>query len=343
MTKVLDLADRASWWLAHHLRATAAIVVGVLALLVVLFLVTGEDDGGIPAGAVATVGDAPITRADLDRWQGIYTKAVAGAAQPPTEEEARMQAFELLAGSAWITEEADRLELSVTDGEVSESLDEYFKQSGASTPQARSQLLGQLGIGEEELRFQQRVSLISNKLRERAVKDLPAPSPAQVKKAYDEEPQRWATPSERDIEVVVSRDEATARKARAAIEGGRTFAEANTEFSSDAALTEAKGAIPKLKPGANAPSFERAVFGAEPDSLEGPVQVQGGWMVFRVKEARPLAERTLEQATKAITDDLRAVAQQGTTEKYLTDLRKRWKAKTSCSALVAKAELCRTD
>ncbi len=343
MNRILDAADAAYWWLKTHVAAAAAIAVAIVALLVVGFLATGGDDApAVPAGAVALVGDTPIEQAELTRWEGIYTKAVAGQSQP-TEAETRKQAFELLAGSAWITAEAERQDVEVTPAQVTKAIDDYFSQSGASTPDKRNQLLAQLGVDEADLRFQQRISLLSGALREKAVKAVQAPSADAIKAAYERDPQRWATPSKRDLRLVLAPDEAKAKQARAALEGGQSFAKVVEQFASDAALVSAKGVVKDLQPGTSDATFERAVFGAPQGALQGPVKTAGGWLVFQVQKVTPLPAQGLEQATKAIRANLLATAQNAATERFLKDLRARWKARTTCTALVAGTDFCRKD
>lgn len=343
MHQILELADRAYWWLAHHRLVAAGLVAATVALFVLGFRATGGDDGGIPAGAVAIVGDTPITQAELSRWQAIYSKAAAGQAQKPTAAEARTQAFELLAGSAWIAAEADARGVEVTDAQVQESIDGYFQQTGATGPEARKQVLGQLGVEEEQLRYQQRVSLLSAGLREKVAEAVKPPSAAAVSKLYEEEPERWAKPSRRDVRVVIARDEATANRALEALRGGASFEDALKEFSNDPTLTEQKGVLNDLEPGSNVVAFEKPVFTAPLGELQGPVKVDGGFMVFAVQDIEALPERTLEQATEAITTNLTAIARTTATDRYLRELRDRWKARTTCAPLVQNKEFCRVD
>ncbi len=341
MHQILDLADRAYWWLAHHRLVAAGLVAATVALFVLGFRATGDPDG-IPAGAVATVGDAPIERAQLERWQAIYTKAVAGG-QKPTAAEARTQAFELLAGSAWIAAEAKGEGVEVSEADVRKSIDGYFQQTGATGPDARKQVLAQLGVAEAELRYQQRVSLLSARLRDKVAKAVKPPSAAAVRKLYEQEPERWARPTRRDLRVLIARDEATAKQALEALRGGATFPEALGRYSADAALTEQKGVLDDLTPGSNVVAFEKPVFSAPEGELQGPVRVDGGWMVFRVQDSEALPEQTLEQATEAITTNLLAISRTAATTKYLVDLRDRWRARTRCTPLVETKEFCRVD
>jgi parvulin-like peptidyl-prolyl isomerase len=341
MDRILDAADRVYWWLKHHLAVAAGLVALVVVGLVVLATRGGgEEAPKVPAGAVAVVGDAPITESDVTRWQAIYAKGTSSSTAKPTAEEARKAAFELLAGSTFILQEAEREEVAVPEADVQKSVDDYFTQSGATTPAARNEVLKQVGVSEDDLRFQQRVALLSAKLRERVSAAVPQPSADAVEAAYEKEPQRWATPSQRDVRAVIARDEATAKQARTALEQGKTFAQVVEQFSIDATLTQNKGVIKDLKPGTNIAVVERPVFAAQKGELTGPVEVEGGWMVFKVQKVTPLPAQDLKAATAAIRQDLRSAEQAKATSKFITDLRDRWKARTRCTSKVTSPEFC---
>ena len=343
MHSILDAADGVYWWLRHHLAIAAAIVVAVVLGLVALATLTGGDDTAeIPAGAVAVVGDRPITEEQLSRWQAIYAKGAAGVdpAAKPSAEQTRRAAFQLLAGSTYILQEAKRQDVDVPAAEVDKGIDAYFTQSGAKTPADRDKILQQLGIEVDDLRYQQRVSLLSTALRERVSKAVPKPSAEAVEAAYAKEPQRWAKPSQRDLRAVIAPDKASAEQAKAALEGGATFGEVTKKYSVDASLAEGQGMIEDLKPGSNAAVLERPVFAAPLGELQGPLSVDGGWIVFKVQKITPLPEQDLEAAGDAIRRDLRGAAQTKATNTFITGLRDRWKARTRCTPPVSVPEFC---
>ena len=341
MNRVLDTADAAFWWLRHHLAIAAVLVAAVVLGLVGLARATRDGEAPqIPAGAVAVVGDAPITESAVRRWQAIFQKATSTAQTKPSAQQVRRAAFELLASSTYVTEEAERLDVTVSEDEVGRSVDAFLEQAGATTEAARAQYLEQAGIRDAELRYQQRVALLTSKLQKRVADAVPQPSAEAVAKAYRDEPQRWARPSRRDVQAVITQDEATARSAKASLAKGDTFAAVTKRSSIDASLTETKGLIKGIEPGQNAASLERPVFAARQGVLSGPVEVQGGWMVFRVQAVTPMPEKDLEGATPAIRKELRGIAQSRATERFVTELRDRWKGETRCSDRVASPEFC---
>lgn len=344
MNSLIDGADRVFWWLRKHPPVAGGIGVAVVAVIAALLLLGGDDNGGggkVPASAIATVGGTPITNASLAHWQSVYTASNTGTAKP-TVAQARKAAFELLAGSTWIEKEAARQKVVVSDADARKATNDYLTQAATSTKLTRAQLLQQMGTTESDVVFQQRISLLAAKLQQKIVAGLPAPSSADISQEYTADPGRWATPSTRDVEAVITATQADAAKAKAEVQSGATFASVNTKYSSNSTLSGTKGVIKALKPGSTEPAVEKPIFAATQGSLQGPVKAGNGYMVFRVTKITPLPSQTLAQATPKIKADLTTAAQNAATNGFLTQLRKRWKPQTACRAAVKSSEYCGT-
>ncbi|UTI66031.1 peptidyl-prolyl cis-trans isomerase [Paraconexibacter antarcticus] len=343
MNALLDGADRVYWWLRQRPPVAAAIAVAIAALIVVL-AVTGGDSStkkGIPASAVATVGGAPIQKTDLAHWQAVYVKSSTGATTKPTTAQARQAAFELLAGSEWITKEAERQGVKVTDAEAKKAADTYLKSAATQAKVSQAQVLQQLGTGYADVQFQQRVALLAQRLQQKVVKALPAPTAAAIQRAYTTEPGRWATPSTRDVEAIIASSKANAAAALAAVQGGTAFATVSQKYETSQALAQTGGKITGLKPGTTDAAVERPVFSAPVGSWQGPVPVGGGgYLVFKVDKSVPAPKQTLQQATPAIKANLSAVAASTATTNFLAGLSKRWKPQTHCATGIVSPQYC---
>lgn len=344
MGNILDTADRAYWWLRQHPPAAAGIGGGI-ALIIVLLLVVGggSDTPKVPSGAVAIVGRTPIERSALEHWQSVYAKAAQGGqqgAQAPTAKQARDAAFAFLAGSAWITEKARREGVKVPDSEITSTVNAALKQAGATTAAQRKQVLQQQGISLADVRFQQRVSLLANKLQKQVLDGVPQPTDAALKAAYDKDPERWAKPSKRDADVVVTADRKSADAALAALKQGTSIADVVQKYASDSALSQTKGKLTDLKPGTSPAAVERALFSAPKDELRGPVKIDGGWMVYKVTKITPLPEQSFDRAKDAIKQNLDNEAKARATATYLAKLRKDSQAYTTCLPSITSKEYC---
>lgn len=336
MSNVLDAADRVAWWLREHLAVLALLIVAVLALAFFAVRSGGEEDG-VPDGSVARVGSAQITEEELAHWQEVYTSsATASGGQAPSAEEARRAAFGVLVGAVWVLQEAEDQDVGVSDEDISTSIDGYFQQTGATGPQDRAAIQQQLGTTADDMRFQQKVALLATKLQTRAADKVPAPTDEQIKKVYEAEPGRWATPSERDVEVIITAEKAKAEEAKAALEKGDSYDAVDKKFSA----APGQGKLEKLKNGEGGDTLDRAVFSAPVDEISGPVDTGAGFLVFRVTQSTPLPEQSLEQATKAIAANLTAAAKSEAAAEYVDGLRDRWKGRTTCAPAMEIDEFC---
>ena len=320
--------------------AAGAAVLGaaLIALVLVLVLGGGDDKAKIPAGAVAIVGDKPITNASLAHWESVYSHAATSAQQPqPSAAQARKGAFALLAGFAFIENEAARRNVSVTKPQLDAAMNAFFGQY-KNTP--KSQILSQMGASEADLRTQQRIALLANALQSRVARAVPAPSASKIQAAYNAEPERWAHPSQRDVRLVIAGSQQDANAAKQALASGQSFTTVNKKYSVNSQLASSGGAVKGLKPGSTDPTLERAVFKAQAGQLLGPVKTANGWVVFKVQKVTPLPDQSLQQATKAIKSELTATAQSAAVDSYLKDMRTYWRERTHCADAVKDKTYC---
>lgn len=334
---MLDLADRAAWWVRKHVRVAAGTVVGLAAVVVLVLVLRGGDDTqSVPSSAIAVVGDSPVTKTDYAHWQAIYRKTATGTAKPTTAQVSKA-AFQFLVGSRWIEQEAERQSVSVTEAAVGKAAQQLFSRTKGLT---KAQVLAQAGETEADVRYQQRISLLARSLQNKAAgKAAPVTSSA-VQQTYRNEPERWAHPQKRDLRVVLAASQADATAAAAAIKGGQSFSAVSKQYSTDASLSQAGGALKGMTPGTSEAAFERAVFKAQPHVLTGPVKTGTGWIVFQVQRTIPLADQTLPAATPAIRKDLQAIAQTQAVDRFLSDFQKHWRPLTQCAASVKPDQYC---
>jgi parvulin-like peptidyl-prolyl isomerase len=338
MGAIADALDRLGRRV-HPAVGGAVLVAAIAGGLILLLTSGGDDPPKVPANSVALVGSAPISNTDFRHWQTVYTKSSSGSGgTKPTAAQARTAAFELLAGFAWIEQEAARQHVTVPNSKVDTAINQLFTQYKGYT---KAQILQALGSSEVDLRRQQRVALLASALQSKVAKTAPAPTASQINAAYTKDAVRWAHPSQRDVRVVLATSQKDAAAAAAALKSGSTFSAVNKKYSSSTQLSTAGGALKALKPGANEATFERAVFSAPLGQLIGPIKVANGWLVFKVQRITKLPDKTLQASTAAIRAELTATAQGKLVSKYLKDLRTYWRAHTTCVAAVKASQYCK--
>lgn len=124
---------------------------------------------------------------------------------------------------------------------------------------------------------------------------------AQLQQAYDNQKSTYVIPDKRDVEQISFSDEASAKAARAKIDGGMTFEAA--AFAAKKSI-DSRGTVSQDDLGANG----AAVFALPLNGVSQPLKNFSSWVLMRVSKITPGKTTTLEQAkpelTKALTDQL---------------------------------------
>jgi foldase protein PrsA len=339
------------------------------AFFVAATLVAGCGDS-VPGDAVAAVDGDAITQTQFNHWLGIaaatsqqgtakvkynppaFTECVAtkrstapkpAKGQPTTTdvqfktqckqeyEGLRDQVMQFLILEKWVAGEAKNEGVSVSD-KTAEA--DFQKARKASFPKAADfqTFLKSSGMTIGDARFQVKFNTVYTKLREKAVKNAKKVTNADIAAFYKKNKARLGTPLTRDLRVVLTRDKATADKAKAAIAGGQSFSSVVKKYSIDPATKATGGVLSGLSKGQQEKAFDDAIFSAKLGVLTGPIKTQFGYYVFKVQKETPASQQSLKQATPAIKQQLDAQNKQKADDAFNTELRKKWKAKTNCKS-----------
>jgi foldase protein PrsA len=347
MTKVLRLSLALC-----ALAATAAVAVGC---------------GGVPGNAVAEVDGQAIEKDSFEHWMNIaaktsgqpnaqvpdapeFTQCVAekrktapkpAKGQPKTSDEdlknqckqeyeaLRDQVLQLLVSFEWIQGQAEEMNVSVSDAEVKKSFDQQRKQSFPKDADYKK-FLKDSGQSEEDVMLRVRLDLLSNKIRDEIIKGKDKVTDAQIEDFYEKNKERFAQPERRDLRIVLTKGEAKAKQAKAALASGESWKDVAKEYSIDEASKSQGGKLPAQAEGTLEQALDKAVFSAEKGEVSGPVKTQFGWYVFEVEKIQKESQQTLEQAKETIRQTLQSQNQQKALDQFVKDFRKKWKEKTEC-------------
>jgi foldase protein PrsA len=323
--------------------------------------------GGVPGDAVATVDGNSIDKAQFAHWMNVaaktsgtpnatvpdppdYTQCVAQkrktAPKPakgqPKQTDAQLktqckqeyeglrnQVLQLLVSFQWIDGEAKDLGLKVTDAEVQKSLDEQKKQSFPKKGDYEK-FLKTSGQTNEDILQRVRLTLLSNKIRDKVTKGKDTVTPAQIQAYYDKNKSRFAQPEQRDLRIVLTKDKVKAEQALKALEGGDSWKEVAKKYSIDTQSKNQGGKLPPVSKGQQEKALDDAIFKAKKGQLEGPVKTQFGYYDFLVDKVTPASQQSLQQSTATIKQLLAAQNQQKALDTFVKDFRDKWKAKTEC-------------
>jgi foldase protein PrsA len=347
-------------------RTTLKILIP-LALLGVSTAAIAACGNDVPPNAVAKVGDETITQEEFDKWvetavksqaQGgqvavpdppDFTKCVAAKKKVPapegqekptdaalkkqckTEYDAlKSEVMQFLIQAEWLRQEADEREVDVKDAQVRKRLDEQISQA-FPTKKAYSEYLKTSGMTEADILFRVKLALLQEKLTKQITDDAKTVSTSDVEEYYDKNKNRFAQPERRDLRVVLTKTEAKANEAKAALENGESWNQVAKDFSIDEASKAQGGKMPSVAKGQQDKAFENAIFAAQKGELEGPVKTQFGWYVFEVEKILPASQQSLEQARETIKNLLRSERQQKALDSFVKDFREQYKDETNCA------------
>jgi foldase protein PrsA len=322
--------------------------------------------GGVPGNAVAEVDGEAIEKSQFDHWMNVavkssgqsgsvapdppeYTKCVAELkkAKPaegqPQQTDAQLkeqckQQYEALRGQImrlliqfeWIEGEAAAQGIKVSDAEVKKSFGDQKKQSFPKDADYEK-FLKDTGQTEEDILRRVKLDLLMRKIQEKVTKGKDKVSDQQITAYYDENKARFAQPEQRDLRIVLTKDEAQANAAKQALESGRSWKDVAKQYSIDQASKAAGGKLPAVSKGQQEKALDDAVFAASKGTIEGPVKTQFGYYVFSVEKIKPASQQTVDEAKTTIQQLLASQNQQKAVETFAKDFEKRWKDKTDCA------------
>ena len=336
-----------------------------IGLSALAFTACGND---VPSGAVATVGDEQITQDEFDKWlatasqgqaQGSgatavpdppdFEKCVAAkkklpvpkGQQPPSAATLKKQCdteydtlktevMQFLIQAEWVQQEAENQDVKVSDKQIKQSFEDQKKQAFPND-KAYEDFLKTSGMTEEDILFRVKLDQLQQKLTAKITQDSKKVTDEDISEYYDKNKKRFAQPERRDLLVVLTKTEAQAEKAKAALEDGDSFKQVAKQYSIDEASKAQGGKLPAVTQGQQEKAFDDAIFGAKKGELVGPVKTQFGWYVFEVSKVSPASQQSLDEAKEAIRNLLRSQGQQEALDKWIKSFREDYKDKTDCA------------
>jgi foldase protein PrsA len=241
----------------------------------------------------------------------------------------KSQVLQFLIRATWLDKEAASQGVKVSNADAQKSIDGLKKQQFPKEADYEK-FLRSSGLTNADVVFQQRTTLLEQKISQKVTKGKDKVTDAQVAAYYNKNKSRFATPERRNLEVVLTKDQAKAAQAKKALQSGQPFAQVARKFSIDTQTKNNGGKLQGVTKGQQEPALDQAVFSAPKNKLVGPIKTQFGWYVFDVTGATPAKQQTLAQSTASIKQLLASQGQQSALKKFGDDYRNHWKSLTEC-------------
>jgi peptidyl-prolyl cis-trans isomerase C len=203
------------------------------------------------------------------------------------------------------------------------------------------------GFTEAELRGNIEETLGIEEVINRATKNVPAATEAEITKFYNDNPDKFLMPERAHAAHILLRtnlkstpaEKAEIKKKLEAIlaeikSKTITFADAAAKHSQDPSNAKKGGDLGFFTRGQMVKPFEDAAFSTKPGTLAPIVETQFGYHLIQVIAVEPARKETLEGAKSSITQYLNQVAKQDVAKKYAEDLKAKAKIETYMTAEV---------
>jgi parvulin-like peptidyl-prolyl isomerase len=317
--------------------------------LVLLVAACGSGGGpkSVPNDAVAVVGDKAISKSDWDalitQTQRNFQATKRPFPKPGTVDLASLKAnaTQFLIQRSEYQQEADKLDVKVTDKDVDARLAEIKKQyygnpPGQPTASAKEMekrynaALKQQGFTDAEVRSGIELQLIREKVFKKVTADVKV-SDEDIKAYYDKHKSQYETPAQpesRDVRHILVKKKALADSLYAQLQASPgKFAQLAKKYSTDTSSKVAGGKLPggAIK-GRTVPPFDKVAFSIKTNVISKPVHTQFGWHIIEalgpIKKGTPAKPTPLNQVKEQIRQTLLSTKKNDEMNKWLAGMKK---------------------
>jgi parvulin-like peptidyl-prolyl isomerase len=322
---------------------TTGKVLAIVGAVVAVFLIFGvlSSFGGVDdskdTAKIEDVGS--ISKNTFNHWYLVVAKQPQPGQKKPKPppplkskqgEALKQQVMQFLISSDWIEGEAKERGISASSEEIQKQFVQTKKQSFPNE-KAYQRFLKTSGQTLQDLLFRVRLDVLSNKIREDVTKGTSDVSEGDVKDYYEKNAQQFSQPERRDLEVILTKSQANANKAKQEVASGKKWSDVAKQLSTDPASKNQGGKLLGVTKGQQDPAFDAAIFAAVKGKIAGPVKTGAGFYVFRVNKITPATKQSLQASTAGIRQLLVSQNQQKKLDQFATTFRSDWRAKTDCA------------
>ncbi len=310
---------------AFCMRRVSQVLFGI-ALLLAVSACSGGGARNVPSDAVAVVGDKTVSKADwqalLDQTKQNYKATNHTFPKAGSVELANLRAnvTQFLVSAAEYEQEAEKLDVKVTDKDVADRLDQikqqYYGSQPGQPPKSKKQVdkayraaLKQQGFTDEEVKKGIRLTLVRERVQAKVSGDLKV-SDKEISDYYDKHKSQYETPAQpesRPVAHILVKKRSLADRLYAQLKASpKLFGKLARKYSTDTSSAKNGGIIPggDVKGRGFVKPFEQVAFSLKTHEISKPVHSKFGWHIIEatgpVKPATPAKPTPLSQVKEAI-------------------------------------------
>ena len=277
-----------------------------------------------------------ITQAELDeviaqakdRLESQGQKVPAAGSQ---EYQAFQQnALQYLVQRAQFDQQAEKLDVVVSDKEVEERVERVITQFFGGSRKKYEEALEKQGITDAQVRDELRATLVSEKIFEK-VGDRAKVTEAEIKTYYEAHPELYTQQPSRRVRHILVKSKSLADDVYRQVTSGGDFAALAKKYSIDSSK-DIGGALTITK-GETVPQFEKTALALDVNEISKPVKTRFGYHIIQalgpLSEAKPTPFASVRQT---IRDTLIGQKRSDAVTKWLEELKAEYEDKIEYAA-----------
>lgn len=266
---------------------------------------------------VAVVNGEIVTYQDLLR----QTRQTTGVESGPVVEQAMPQVLDAMIDEAVLRQEAERLEVKVTDAEVDGEI-RQLKARRRLTEEDFAQGLRLQGLTLEQFRERTRQDMMRQRMLGFMVRRKVIVTQEEVDDYIARNGSELTREQALDLQVLIVGGAETAAGLRAAIQKGElTFSDAVARHSEGPRVAD--GTLETVRWRDLAGPWREAVRGLAVGEISEPFPIQGKWVVLKLLDRKEASPRPAEQVEEEVREALLRPKMEERFREYMADLRSR--------------------
>jgi foldase protein PrsA len=309
----------------------------ILLCALVSFVLAGCGGGSsdkVPPDAVAIVDGQEVAKSDYESLISQAKKSYknqkrdfpkAGSQEFQT---LKNQAVQFLVQREQFEQEADSLDVNVTDKQVNERLAKIQKQYFGGDKKKYEKQLKEQGLSDKQVRNDIRAQIISEKIFAKVTKDVKV-TDKQIEDYYTKNKAQYSQPESREVRHILVKTKAKADDIYNQLKAGGDFAALAKKFSEDTG-SKANGGKLTISKGQTVAPFDQTAFLLKKNAISRPVKTEFGYHIIQplsdIKEAKVTP---LKDVKDSIKQQLAQTKKNEAMTKWVDDLKKDYEDKIS--------------
>jgi parvulin-like peptidyl-prolyl isomerase len=263
----------------------------------------------VPNDAVAVVGDQEISKGQFDalvaqaRASAKQQKRTFPKAGTPEFKNLQNQGLEYLIRRAEFEQKADDLDVSVSDKQVDERLEQLKKQFYGGSDKKFKSSLKKLLLTEEQVKSDVRAQLLEEQLYKKVTEDVKV-TDEEIEAFYKKNKGQYEQAATREVRHILVKTKPKADALHKQLQGGADFAKLAKKNSQDPG-SKGQGGKLTVSKGQTVPPFDKSAFSLDKNELSKPIKTQYGWHIVQAMSGVKKASTTpLPQVKEAIKQQL---------------------------------------